>query len=183
MQQNSHIIYQESTTDYKKNYINIFKNELILFIEKQNDNERKLSEEKEYVEKALSGKVYLVGELFYDFWIRYKFDFEAFCKKVFASSKAYKLNLFIDSENPLLRLLNPLLNSQSKFYEASDIEKTRFSRIIKSNKPYELYADEIYGIATALNIEKLNMFKYFYMESNQSEINLILQVLQRGTNK
>lgn len=183
MQQNSHISNQDSTTDYKKNYINIFKNELILFIEKQNDNERKLSEEKEYIEKALSGKVYLVGELFYDFWTRYKFDFEVFCKKVFASSKAYKLNLFIDSENPLLKLLNPLLNSQSKFYEASDIEKTRFSRIIKTNKPYELYADEIYGIATALNIEQLELFKYFYMESNQSEINLILQVLQRGANK
>lgn len=183
MQQNSHILNQDSTTDYKKDYINIFKNELILFIEEKNKNERKLSEEKEYVEKALSGKVYLVGTLFYDLWVRYEFDFEVFCKKVFASSKAYKLDLFVNSENPLLRLLNPLLNSQSKFYEASDIEKTRFSRIIKSDKPYELYADEIYGIATALNIEQLNMFKYFYQESSQSELNLILQVLQRGTRK
>lgn len=173
MQQNSQILKSREIPEYKKQYILIFKNELIDFISKKKHAEREITKEIENIEKLLSDKVFLMGKRFYDFSVEYDFDLNIFCKKVFASSKANKLNLVIESENLLKALVHPFLHSQSDFYTAADIDKTRFSRLLKLNKLNELYADEVYGLAIAFNLLPSQLFEYFYGDCERPIIGLL----------
>lgn len=165
--------------DYKKQYILKFKKELIASIKQKNTSKEKIAKDIEEVEKLLTDKVYLMGKWFYDLSIHHKVDFEILCRQVFASSKATKMALVANSENLLKALLNPFLHSQADFYIAADINKTRFSRLLKLNKLSELYADEIYGIAIALDIKPLVMFKYFCNDGERPAIALSPKGLEK----
>lgn len=178
MQQNSQIIKSREIPEYKKQYIRIFKNELLDFLRNKKDSKEEIYKNIDNIEKLLADKVFLMGKWFYDLSVEHNFDFNKFCKKVFASSKASKLNLAIESDNLLKALLHPFIHSQSDFYTSADIEKTRFSRLLKANKLNELYADEVYGIAIALDVDALTMFKYFFNQENQSVNGLIAEILE-----
>lgn len=162
----------------KKEYILKFVTVLIEFI-KINDTEiGGVSKKIDEIETLFKGKKYLFGKLFYSLYKEYGFDLNSFCKSVFIASKAKMITSSTDSTNRLTLFLSPFLNSQKTFYASADIEKTRFSRILKLGRLDEIYADEIYGIAVAIDVEPLVLFEYFFEKDKHSTYDLALEILE-----
>lgn len=165
---------KSANIDPRKNeYLVNFKSELIEFIKASNIDTNNIDK----IEAMFNNKVYLMGNVFYDLYKEYKFDLNSFSKKVFKASKAKKLAPNLASKNLLSSLFHPFLNSQSTFFTAADIGKSRFSRILKLEDPKELYADEIYGIAIAIGKNPLLLFEYFYENNLHKTYDLVLDIL------
>ncbi|ERJ57683.1 MarR family transcriptional regulator [Sphingobacterium paucimobilis] len=162
----------------KKEYILKFVTALIEFIKANDIEVGSVSKKIDEIEALFKGKKYLFGKLFYNLYKEYGFDLNSFCKSVFIASKAKMIISSTDSTNRLTLLLSPFLNSQKTFYASADIEKTRFSRILKLGRLDEIYADEVYGIAVAIGVEPLVLFEHFFEEAKHTTYDLALKILE-----
>lgn len=169
---------KEKVDPRKEEYTKNFKLELIRFIKDSKLEDLIITQKINEIETLFQDKIYLTGKLFYDLYKKHNFNITLFCKKVFTLSKAQKLSPTTAHNNPLALLLNPFLNSQKEFYTRADIGSSRLNRILNPEKHLDLYADEVYGIATAIGIEPLILFEYFFEKEKHSAFDLALKILE-----
>lgn len=131
-------------------------------LDKKFKGDFKYSEKKSVIDQLLADRTTrLFGITFYKVMKELNQDLDKACNILFKNHKCSKLIDDSISKNPLGSLVKKHSNSQREIGEAAGIEKARFNRLI-NGKNNEAYANEVYGLAIALNLKPSEVFEKFY---------------------
>lgn len=113
----------------------------------------------------------LDGRVFYNVLTYLNEDIDMICKSFFRQHNAQILDSLKKTDNKFFNLISPYLNSQNQISERSQIKSKRFNRLF-SGELKELYAEEIYGLATAFGVEPSQLFEYFYGDGERPVVGM-----------